>query len=108
MAVHRQLGSGFLEPVYQDALEVEFSLKGIPARREVHVPIFYKNRQLRTSYRPDLECFDDVVVELKALNRLGSREKAQVIGYLKAARRRVGLLVNFGASELEYKRLVYG
>ena len=108
MAVHRQLGCGFLEPVYQDALECELSLRRIPAKREVHVPIFYKNRRLRTSYRPDFECFDDFVVELRALSRLGSKEEAQVIGYLKAARRRVGLLLNFGASELEYKRFVCG
>ena len=106
MEVHRVLGCGFLEPVYQEALEKEFLLRGIPFRREVELPVTYKGELLAVKYKPDFICYDAVVVELKALDKLGGKEKAQVINYLKATALERGLLLNFGTVRLEYERLI--
>ncbi len=105
MTVHRELGSGFLESVYHEALEIEFGARSISFRHEVDLPIFYKGRPLKTTYRADFVCFDNIIVELKALSKISGREKAQVINYLKAARFDRGLLLNFGAESLQYERL---
>ena len=86
MEVHRQLGSGFLEVVYQEALAVEFQERGIPFEREIELPVVYKGRRLDCSYRADFLCFGSVVVELKALAEVTPREHSQVINYLKATR----------------------
>ncbi|MFO7679591.1 MAG: GxxExxY protein [Chloroflexota bacterium] len=104
MEVHTQLGSGFLEAVYQEALAVEFLLRGSPFEREVALPITYKGQRLSTIYRADFVCFERVIVELKALKRLSGLEEAQLLNYLKATRYPIGLLLNFGASSLEYER----
>jgi GxxExxY protein len=106
MEVHRQLGCGFLEPVYQEALAIEFAKQGIPFQREVKLPIHYKGQCLATAYCADFICFDSVVVELKALARLSGTEEAQIINYLKATKYEVGLLLNFGARSLEHRRFV--
>jgi GxxExxY protein len=106
MEVHRVLGCGFLEPVYQEALAKEFLLRGIPFRREVELPITYKGNLLAVKYKPDFICYDAVIVELKALDRLSGKEKAQVINYLKATGTERGLLLNFGTVRLEYERLI--
>ncbi len=106
MAVHRELGHGFLEAVYQEALAIEFAQQGIPYAREVELPIQYRGRQLCTAYRVDFLCFDEVIVELKALDRLTTREEGQVINYLKASGKSRGLLLNFGNRSLEHKRMV--
>jgi len=83
MEVHRQLGCGFLEPVYQEALAIELVNQTIPFQREQKFPINYTGCALETYYRPDFICFDSVIVELKALGRLTSIEESQVINYLK-------------------------
>ena len=106
MEVHRVLGCGFLEPVYQEALAKEFMIREIPSRREVELPVRYKGELLAVKYRADFICYDQVIVELKALDQLGGREKAQVINYLKVAGIERALLLNFGAVRLEYERLI--
>ncbi len=107
MEVHRQLGCGFLEPVYQEALAIEFTSRDIPFVREIKLPLAYKGQTLHTRYCPDFICFESVVVELKALNRMSGTEEAQVINYLKVTGHEVGLLINFGARSLEHRRFVF-
>ena len=106
MEVHRTLGRGFLEPVYQEALALELGLRGIPFEREVLLRIEYKGQTLSTAYRIDFLCYRSLVVELKALPRLTGKEESQVLHYLKASRIERAMLLNFGASSLEYRRLV--
>ena len=106
MEVHRELGSGFLEAVYQEALSIEFGLKKIPFKKEIELPIRYKEAVLSTSYRADYICYDDVIVELKAITQMTGKEESQIINYLKATRLKIGLLLNFGSSKLEYKRFI--
>lgn len=103
---HRQLGHGFLEAVYQEASAVEYAARGIPFEREVILVVKYKGVALNCHYKADFICFGEVLVELKALDRLTSREEAQVINYLKATGLSRAVLLNFGAPSLEYKRLV--
>ena len=107
MEVHRQLGSGFLEAVYQEALEIEFRDRDIPSRSQPLVQITYKGQPLKKTYQPDYICFESIVVELKALAKLTGTEVSQMINYLKATGMNTGLLVNFGAKSLEFKRIVY-
>ena len=106
MEVHRVLGCGFLEPVYQEALAKEFLLRAIPFRRDVELRVRYKDSLLTVKYKPDFICFDDVIVELKALDKVSGREKSQVINYLKATSIERGLLLNFGSVRLDYERLI--
>lgn len=106
--VHRVLGNGFLEAVYQEALGFEFSARGIPFVAQPSLHITYKNRLLSKSYSPDFICYDKVIVELKALSRLTGTEEAQAINYLKATGKKVGLLINFGSSgKLDWKKIVF-
>lgn len=106
MEVHKQLGCGFLEAVYQEALAIEFSKRNIPFKREVRLPISYKGELLATVYCADFIWFDSVVIELKALAHLSGTEEAQVINYLKATGHGIGLLLNFGCRSLQHRRLV--
>jgi len=106
MNVHGILGHGFLEAVYQEAMEYELVALGIPYQRQFPLPIQYRDHTLNTSYRADFLCYDSIIVELKALQKLSGIEEAQVINYLKASRLEKALLINFGASSLEYKRLI--
>lgn len=107
MTVHRELGCGFLESVFQEAFEIELAALGIPHRREVHLPVFYRGQQLNTHYQVDFICYDSILVELKALKQLGTVEEAQVLNYLKASNLERALLLNFGAPSLQHKRFVY-
>lgn len=106
MAVHTELGHGFLEAVYQEALEIEFARRQIPFVREMPLVIHFAGIPLRTRYSADFFCYDTIIVELKALSALAPAHQAQTIHYLKATRCVRALLVNFGAPRLEYKRLV--
>jgi GxxExxY protein len=108
MAVHTELGCGFLEPVYRAALALEFEHTCVPFRPEVTLPIHYKGRRLPFRYRVDFICCGDVLVEVKAAETLTSRDEAQLLNYLKAARVRRGLLLNFGTTSLQHRRRVLG
>ena len=107
MAVHNELGCGFLESVYQEALEQEFLIRRIPYIREKKLAIWYKGQVMQSYYQADFICFDSVIVELKALQKLSGTEEAQVINYLKASGLNKALLINFGTARLEHKRLVF-
>ncbi len=107
MEIHRQLGRGFLEQVYRDAAAIEFPLHRIPFEREVWLPVEYKGIILPSRYRADYICFENIIVEFKALAALSGAEEAQVLNYLKATGFQRGLLLNFGAPSLQYKRLVW-
>jgi GxxExxY protein len=106
MEVHAVLGSGFLEAVYQDALEREFMSRGIAFQREHAVPVVYKGRALSTPYRADFVCYGTVIVELKAIKKLTEIQDAQVLHYLKATGFDRALLFNFATPRLEHKRFV--
>ena len=106
MAVHKEMGCGFLEAVYQETIEKEFCIQCIPYKREVLLPIYYKGELLSKNYMADFVCYDKIIVELKAVSSLSSEHKAQVLNYLKAANFELGLLINFGESKLKYERLV--
>lgn len=103
MEVHRNLGCGFLEAVYHEALTVEFMERSIPFKRECGLAVTYKGRRLATEYKADF-CYEGIIVEVKAISRLSGVEEAQITNYLRATSGGVGLLLNFGSRSLEYKR----
>ncbi len=94
--VYKELGCGFLEEVYQEALEIELDLQGIPFRSQAGLKLRYKDHVLKKEYVPDFICFDKVILEIKAMKDLDDAHRAQVHNYLKATGYRLGLLVNFG------------
>jgi len=104
--VHKELGPGFLESVYQNALVLEFTQQHIPFQQESEIDIFYKGVKLDKKFFADFICYDKIIVELKALNKLSGDHQAQVLNYLKAANFKLGLLLNFGESSLKVKRLI--
>jgi GxxExxY protein len=99
MAVHAELGCGFLEAVSREAFTIELELRGIPFVREARLPVRYRGRVLPVSYIVDFICYGEIIVELKALRTLGPTEMAQIINYLKAAGRNRGLLLEFRRAE---------
>mgnify|MGYP005610979127 FL=1 len=105
MNVFNELGNGFLEAVYQEALAIEFGLMNIPFRREAKIDIFYKGNKLDKEYYADFICYDSIIVELKAVSKLVNANKAQVLNYLHGTKMPVGILVNFGESSLKWERL---
>jgi len=107
MEVYNVLGPGFFEAVYQEALGIEFTVRQIPFSPQQELRIRYKGRYLNKFYVADFVVFDRIIVELKALKQLTSREEAQLLNYLKATGLQVGVLVNFGSvGRLEWKRMV--
>ena len=107
MEVHKELGCGFLEAVYQEALGREFIGQKISFKSQPTIQIAYKGQPLDKTYQPDFVCYEEVIVEIKAISSLSGVEEAQIINYLKATDLKVGLLLNFGAKSLEHKRFVY-
>jgi len=106
MEVHRVLGSGFLEVFYRDALTIEFDRRSIPFAAEVPCGVDYKGRRLRGHHRVDFVCFESIVVELKCRSTTGPAEHAQVLNYLAVTGHPSGLLLNFGAPRLEFRRFI--
>jgi len=105
--VHKKLGPGFLEAVYQEALEIEFGLRGIPFASQKNLTVRYKGVVLRKEYCADFVCYGKIIVELKALSKLSGTDEAQLINYLRATGLEVGVLINFGSSpRLDWKRFV--
>jgi GxxExxY protein len=105
--VHRQLGNGFLESVYQEAMEIELGLRGIPFESKTKLTLQYKQHQLNAWYQSDLICYGTLLVELKALSNTSGTEEAQILNYLKATGLRVGLMINFGQfGRLDWERYV--
>lgn len=105
--VYSTLGNGFLEPVYQQSLAIEFGLRGIPFEREKPLELFYKGAKLEKKYTPDFVCFGKIILELKVISTITKIEVAQLINYLKVTGMKVGLLANFGSrNKLEWERYV--
>jgi len=105
--VYNQLGYGMAEEIYQQSLEIELELRGIPFRSKQELTVFYKGRKLETRYKPDLFVYGGIVVELKAVTEMISNHEAQLFNYMRVARQPVGYLINFGQKgELEWKRFI--
>lgn len=105
--VYKDKGSGFLEDVFQECLEIEFELMGVPFEAQKDLPLEYKGRRLRKGYRADFWCFDSIIVEVKAVDHLVDEHRSQILNYLNATGARLGLLVNFGHyPKLEWERIV--
>ena len=107
MEVHRIVGPGHLEAVYQECLEIEFKLKDIPFISQPSLEIFYKEQKLKKYYVPDFIVYNEVVVEIKAAQSLSKVDEAQLINSLIISRHNVGLLLNFGERSLKYKRFIH-
>ena len=106
--VHRELGNGFLEAVYEEAMAIESQQRNIPFECQVRLPVRYKGNLLQKEYIADYIGYGKIIVELKCISRLTTVDEAQIIHYLKATGMRVGLLVNFGSREkLEWKRFIF-
>jgi GxxExxY protein len=106
MQVHRILGCGFLEAVYQDSLAIELAARGILYQEQVLLPVHYMGERVGAGYKADFLCFGSLIVEIKAQSSLDSSAIAQTVNYMRAAGHEVGLLLNFGAPSLEYRRLL--
>jgi len=107
MDVYNTLGDGFLEPVYQEALEIEFGKRKIPLVPQREISICYKDVNLKKSYLADFLVYDKLIVEIKAVNDLTDRDEAQLLNYLKATGMQLGILINFGSHpNLQWKRMV--
>ncbi len=106
MKVHSKLGPGFLEAVYQEALEKEFIAQEIPYEREKSLSLFYEGKKMDKGYRADFVCHDKIIIELKAVSFIAKDNFKQTRNYLKATKYRLGILVNFGKPSLEYHRIL--
>lgn len=106
MLIHRELGKGYLEITYQDALAIEFEERRLPFAREVPIEVWFRGRRLGGVYRADFVCYADVIVELKALPSIGRAEVSQLAHYLTATGQPLGILINFGADSLQFQRVI--
>ncbi len=107
--VHRELGGGLLEEIYQESLELELGLRQIPYESKQELQLFYKGNELRKRYIPDLIAFGEIIMELKSVSALAKDHEAQVINYIRITRKKVGYLINFGPIKgVEWKRFVLG
>jgi GxxExxY protein len=107
MEVHNQLGHGFSEIVYKDALEFEFSENGIVYEREKEYPVFYKGNLLKHKFYADFVVFDKIILEVKCVKSIADEHESQAINYLKVSDNRLALLVNFARGKMEHKRIIY-
>ena len=106
MKVHRSLGAGFLEAVYEEALEREFQNLKIPFERQVKLDLYYDNKKLTKQYRADFICHNEIIIEIKAVALIPTAFYAQLQNYLKCTNMELGMLINFGTSSLTYKRMI--
>ena len=106
MKVHRELGCGFLEPVYQEAFEMLLKMEGIPYQREKMLPIYFLGQKLNKEYYADFVCYDKIILEFKAVSALTTAHEAQLMNYLKASKMKLGLLCNFAEPSFVYRRFV--
>ena len=106
MKVHRALGPGFLEAVYEEVLEKEFIIQNIPFKKQVQLNLYYEGVKLKKHYRADFVCYDSIIVELKAVAQIPSVFYAQLQNYLKCTNMELGMLINFGTPSLTYKRIL--
>jgi GxxExxY protein len=106
LKVHSELGAGFLEAVYKEALEKEFTKRNIPFQRQPKLSLFFDGEKLKKYYIADFLCYDSIVIEIKAISFLSEANIKQLQNSLKASKQRLGLLINFGASSLTYKRIL--
>lgn len=105
MSVHRELGCGFAEKVYQDALEIELKNNNIPYVREPELFVTYKGEKMESVFKPDFVCFNCIIVELKAVKELEDMHRSQAINYAKVSQSPLALLINFGELSLRFERL---
>lgn len=107
MQVHRALGPGFSEPIYQESLKIELDFRNIPNEPQKRMSILDRSQELETYFKPDFVCYDKIIVEIKALKKISGLEFSQTLNYLRVSGFRLGLLINFGSSgKLEWKRIV--
>ena len=106
MKVHRTLGPGFLEAVYEEALEKEFQNQKIQFKKQVKLELYYENQKLKKQYRADFVCYDSIILEIKAVKLIPIVFYAQLKNYLKCTNTELGMLINFGTSSLTYKRIL--
>ena len=106
MKVHRSLGAGFLEAVYEEAMENEFQIQKIPFKKQVKLELYYDNQKLKKHYRADFVCYDSIILEIKAVKQMPVAFNAQLKNYLKCTKMELGMLINFGTPSLTYKRIL--
>ncbi|MDR4503193.1 MAG: GxxExxY protein [Candidatus Scalindua sp.] len=105
--VYKEMGCGFLELVYQECLEIEFSLQNIPFQAQKELQLKYRDKILRQVYKPDFFCYNKIIVEIKALSKIANEHRSQILNYLNSTKFRLGILVNFGHHpKLEYERFI--
>lgn len=106
MKVHRSLGTGFLEAVYEEAMEKEFQALKIPYKKQVTLELYYDHQKLKKQYRADFVCYDTIILEIKAVSQIPVAFYTQLKNYLKCTNLELGMLINFGTPSLTYKRIL--